>query len=859
MLVAMHEARNGAGTSTIETALDAVAHGTTQVVLLVGADGSGKTWLLDAARDAARGRGFEVRSGHTSEHESDVPLALFAGVLPHTGRVATGPDRWPLFQSLSDELRRIGASAPVLLALDDLQWADAASLELVDHLVRHPPASPRLLLLATRPGPAARALQEAAGSAAGGWSVVELEAAQPGPVSGVHPLGSVPDTARRLLEAGTLLGDPFSVDTAAAVAELTGEAALAALDELLVRGFVVPARSPRDFAFAPGVRTSAHDSMTTAARLSGHARAAAELARVGAPLVDRARHLAHAAGPGDLASATTLRQAAAQVRGAAPSLAADWLLVAKAAAPAHELSEFTDLAEVLVQSGRLSEALDAAREGLAFGVGDVDTRLRMTLVAASVERQLGQHEAARRRLVRALEDEVQDPPPTTLLGALALSALERGDYGAVADWAARMRDAGPEDRVLSAVADALLAMMQRFAGDLAGSALLTDQAVRAIRNASDEELVTHAELGTAVPWSLLAVERLPDAAEFSRRAADVARSAGNLSAAVPLGLPEVLALGLLGRLEAAEEAAALVEQTARLTHHDQAVQWALWVRAWVLLELGRVPEALAAATESVAVAERLDDSALAIVARTVLGAALLADGQPAPAATLLAAYDLDPSWVCRWSPRLVEALLATGDRVAAARAAERAGQLAAASGLFGVTAAAHRSAALVALAEGELARALQHAETSIEAADRIGAAHDSARAHLLAGRAHPEGDPVGVRHLTEAHRLAQTCGARRTAEEAVRELRRRGHRIGRGGARAPGQVGVASLSPRELEIAALVAQGRTNRDIAGRLFLSEKTIESHLSKAFSKLGVSSRAALAAQVAPELADPTGPSA
>ena len=87
-----------------------------------------------------------------------------------------------------------------------------------------------------------------------------------------------------------------------------------------------------------------------------------------------------------------------------------------------------------------------------------------------------------------------------------------------------------------------------------------------------------------------------------------------------------------------------------------------------------------------------------------------------------------------------------------------------------------------------------------------------------------------------------------TREEAVRELRRRGRRLGRGGARASGPDGVDALSPREREIADLVGQGRTNREIAARLFLSEKTVESHLSKAFTKLGVGSRAALAAQVA-----------
>jgi DNA-binding CsgD family transcriptional regulator len=58
---------------------------------------------------------------------------------------------------------------------------------------------------------------------------------------------------------------------------------------------------------------------------------------------------------------------------------------------------------------------------------------------------------------------------------------------------------------------------------------------------------------------------------------------------------------------------------------------------------------------------------------------------------------------------------------------------------------------------------------------------------------------------------------------------------------------VASLSGREREVADLVARGLTNRQIAAQLFLSEKTIEAHLSRAFAKLGVSGRAALAAAV------------
>jgi DNA-binding NarL/FixJ family response regulator len=59
---------------------------------------------------------------------------------------------------------------------------------------------------------------------------------------------------------------------------------------------------------------------------------------------------------------------------------------------------------------------------------------------------------------------------------------------------------------------------------------------------------------------------------------------------------------------------------------------------------------------------------------------------------------------------------------------------------------------------------------------------------------------------------------------------------------------LAELSPREREVAALIATGSKNREIAAELFLSEKTVEGHLTNIFAKCGVKSRAALAAHVA-----------
>jgi DNA-binding NarL/FixJ family response regulator len=59
--------------------------------------------------------------------------------------------------------------------------------------------------------------------------------------------------------------------------------------------------------------------------------------------------------------------------------------------------------------------------------------------------------------------------------------------------------------------------------------------------------------------------------------------------------------------------------------------------------------------------------------------------------------------------------------------------------------------------------------------------------------------------------------------------------------------GLDRLSGRQREIAELVALGRTNREIAAELFLSQKTVEGHLSTVFGKLGVTSRAAVAAAI------------
>ncbi len=876
----------------VDRALDTVAGGRRSLLVVRGEAGIGKTRLLGLVPDRARPRRLDTVLGRATELESDVPLALLRDALP--GLVPLdGPDavtRWDLHLTLTSELAR---SRRLVLVLDDVHWADPLSLELLEALVSRPPATPYGLVIGLRPGAVADTLVGAARSAGGSFTVIDLlplsradadvligverpdverrrwfeisggnplfleELAKSGTQDGVPEgirsavstdLARLGETARSLVEAGAVVGDPFDIDVARRTAGLDLEEALAAVDQLVERQVLRESNVLREFGFRhPVIRSAVYEGQSAARRLSLHARAAEVLADAGSPLPSQARHLAHTAGPGDDASAALLRAAAEAVAASAPSIAADWLLAAKRASPPADVEFFSGLAETLVQSGRLSEALSVAVEGLSFGAGTAAGKLRLTLAAAAVERLLGRHEASLRRLSRAVEDG-GDAAPADLTAALALSAYERGDYAQMDRWARLALDDTTADPLVHGVASAAVAVGHRFSGRAAEAEETGDAALGAALLATDVELASKAELLVAIPWALVAVERFRDALTVARRGSTAAQSAGNVAGATPMLIAEVLSLGLLGRIEEAADAAARTEVAARLTRNDQSLQWALWMRAWVMLDRGDEDDALAAARESVALAEHLDESAMVTVGNAVLGSVLLAAGHPEQARPLLAAYDVDPGWVCRWSPRLVAAELALGDLDAAQRAAERASAVAVTSGLSGALAAADRAGALVAMARGDLGTALDLATSAIGHAHAIHAGLDAARAHLLAAQALASDDKEGaVAHLTTAHELATAGGARRTADEATRELRRLGRRIGRGGARGTGATGVDSLSAREREIADLVARGMTNREIAVRTFLSEKTVESHLSKAFTKLGVTSRAALAAQV------------
>ena len=127
---------------------------------------------------------------------------------------------------------------------------------------------------------------------------------------------------------------------------------------------------------------------------------------------------------------------------------------------------------------------------------------------------------------------------------------------------------------------------------------------------------------------------------------------------------------------------------------------------------------------------------------------------------------------------------------------------------------------------------------------------DGERARILAGRALAAAGERerAIEELNRARAALGEAGAPRLADAAARELRKLGLRVPRAGAQGRSANGLESLSAREREIAELVALGRTNREIAIDLHLAQKTVENHLGRVFSKLDISSRAALAGLVA-----------
>ena len=678
-------------------------------------------------------------------------------------------------------------------------------------------------------------------------------------------LALLADPVRRLLDGAAVAGDPFEIDLAAAAAGVPEVEALDAVDELTRLDLVRATDMPRRFRFRhPIVRHAVYEATAAGWRIGAHERAAAALAGRGAGATALAHHVERSGRHGDAAAVAVLREAARDSLLRAPATAAHWFeaalrLLPESASDHERVELLLPRAQALAATGQFAESHATLLESLEI-VPPEATILRTELAStcARVEHLLGLHEQAHDRLVRALDELPEDisPEGVSLMIELTMDGLHRMNYEAMRGWGERAAAAAEriDDPALRAAALAASARGSAVPGHSAEADRQRVEAAEQIDGLADAVLARRLDAITHLAGAELYLHRFADAHAHAERALAVGTATGQ-GQQFPLVFP---ILGITWFFEgepvrAVDPLDGAVE-AARLSGNAQTLAWSLYTRSRIAMTLGDLPLAMSAAQEAVDLVDDDRPNHPLSHAAWALAEAQLEVGEAERAVELLerttGGADM-PLVAASFRPYCLELLararLALGHGDAAARAAATARTSADAVGLPLASAWADRALAAVALEAGDGAGAARLALGAAQTADAAGAPLEAAVARTLAGRALAEaGDRDGAREALEAAASElQRIGAIRHRDAAERELRRIGHRIQR---RSPPPAaegtGIALLTERELEIARRIVDRRTNRQIAEELFLSPKTVETHIRNIFGKLGAGSRVEVA---------------
>lgn len=675
-------------------------------------------------------------------------------------------------------------------------------------------------------------------------------------------LAGLSPTARRMIEVAAVAGDPFELDLVAEVVDLEDGPALAALDEMAGIDLVRPTAVPREFRFRhPLVRSSVYAGTSPGTRLEAHARCAQLLAARGAPAATRAHHVEHAAKHGDHEAVAVLAAAAGEVGGRAPASATRWteaaLRLLSADAPDSErLGLLLTLPGLHAAIGELDRARRVLVEAIDLVPPDQrDVRAQLIAACAAVEQATGHHGAAQRRLTAAIETLEDDEGPDAV--ALLVARTANLGFNRAFD---EMRDLGlrtvvaarrVEDLALRASAIGVAAMGCAFAGDADRALGLRDEAAALVDALADEQLGTRLEAVGHLCAAELYLDRYESSAAHAARGVRIGRATGQ-SGLAPMLLPCLgTSMWVLGRLEESIAVFDEAVESARLARQEQALVWALLNLALPLVLAGDVDTALRCAREAVDGARSLDDSVVLSWAGMSLGRVELEAGDPAAALHTMVSTSgetgeaIPGAWRLFCVEHMVRATVATdADRAGAlARFAQERGEeiglpLGRTWGL--------RSRARVDLAAGAPGTAAELALASAEPAKEAGARLEVAQSWAIAGDAFAAaGDrDRATALLRDAAAAFDTCGAVRLRQDVERALGRLGRRAHRRSQPGTDTGGVAALTGRELEVARLVVDRRTNAEIADALYLSTKTVETHLRNIFRKLDVTSRTEVA---------------
>lgn len=882
--------RSGSG-AVVEACVRAVLRGAGAVLAVTGEPGIGKTRLLDEVAARALVDGLRVHRGAAPPGPAPALAAL--GEALDAPASAAGP------AAVLERLGSLVAAGPVAVLLDDLQWTCPAADDVLAAVVRggvpagvllvlaarvmdEPPAwataAPTHLRLGPLTAPEAAPLLAGlpAGAAAdalrrsGGNPFYLTELVRSG-ASGVPPaildavaaeVDALRPAQKLRLRAAALAGEPHDPRLVEAAAGLPGPPAQG---ELAATGLMVDDGGLRFR--RPVVAEAVLAEAGPAWRLAAHERVDAELARAGAPPRARAPHLERYARPGDTAAVAVLGAAAADALAEAPADAERWfgaaLRLLGEAGPAR-VGLVAGRGAALAALGRLGQARTVLR-----GLVGTEPAVPAAAVAvlAEAEGLLGCGAGSRLLLTSALLTTPRGSADAALLHTTrAALALDREAYGLVLGDAVVGRAAAlaAGDGARAALAAVLAAHAELAAGRLTAARAWIGQAAGALDAVPSPAvapgcaaIVARVPAGgpDAVVPALLRLAQaevlVDDPAEGLRHVRSgraLAVRAGRCDLEVALAATEAHCLAELGDLAGAAQAAEEALGGTVDGGHERVR--ALTTRMRVALLAGDLPRAAAREDEAVAAAAGLNGGQVPTRLRMLLAEVRLESGEAARFLTDLPRAARGPDLpavaqveTARWYELLTRAALAAGDPHAAAEWCARAEAAALGDAPGSAAAAAARARTVLLLAGAAPAAAVEPAAVAAAAAG--GRPLDVGRAGLLEGRAlAAAGDRDGAAgRLRAAHEVLADAGARRLADEAAQLLRELGQRAPRRA--APAGAAGPTLSTREREVAELVATGLTNREIAESLYVSEKTVESHLGSAFRKLGVRSRTAVAA--------------
>ncbi|MEV4005275.1 AAA family ATPase [Actinomadura sp. NPDC049753] len=884
--------------------IGAVREGGTSLVLR-GEPGIGKSALLEEAAAFARASGISVLTTTGAESETHLPYAGLHqllrpmrgrfDVLPPAQRAAlraalgitegTVTDGYLVALAMLNMLADTAETRPILIVVEDAHWLDPASADVLAFLGRRLESEPILLLASARTGTASR------------WDEAGLPELAVPPLSG-HDAAALLDAgaaglsaalrARLLAEAR---GNPLAlIELPAAIEGTDGTALLASpwlplttrLESAFTRRFALLPATAKAALEVAALNDSADltETLAAAAAVIGRPVTAADLqpaadARLIAgdggrltfhhPLVRSAIHQGTSA-----ERRRELHRALAGVLADRPDRRT-WHLAAASDGPDEDIAAALEAVAVRAQRRSDGTAVAAALERAARLTPDPERRADRLLRAADAAVELGRPEIVHRLLeeVGRLDLSRQRRARLAWIKAAFEDGLRDGstDAAALADLAESVAADGDVDLAVRILWSAALRCFWSEPG-MAARDRIVDAAERLPLDPLDARLL--AILGYAAPIArgAVVIERSERLLEQSVLDPQTVRLLGSVavlvgtfdvamaqSAASLDGLREQGRLQLLTRALAAQawSAAQLADLTVALPAAEEAGRLAqetgqpfllgliLATQAKIAALRGQVERAAELAAEAERIGTPVGARNVLATAQHARALAALAEGDhPQALARLLRMHDLaDPS------NQLALSCHTIADLADAARRGERPGD---AAGVLARMEVAAKATTSPSLHDGlRLARALLAAPEEAEALFHAALAADLARRPFVRARTElaygewlrrQRRAAESRQHLRAARDAFDALGTSPWGDRARRELRAAGERSG--------ERRTASsdlLTPQELQIAQMAAQGLTNREIGKRLYISHRTVGAHLAKIYSKLGVTSRVQL----------------